>query len=240
MPRLTTGPCRFVAVDADHGQPGGVSVRARAPRRGPPAPEWWYDASLRGRTMIGVSTASVDVAWLDWLAEEAGAKVEVDAEGSIIVSPATDKHVIAANALHQQLLSASPAGTVVLLEGLRWTPTGSDRPSYIPDISVLDRRALSRREGVLTLELPPLLVAEIVSPESRRRDLGEKADAYFAGGAAAYWTVEVPGLTQVDVVELTARQRGSDGWEPVPAFAGGAAQVSVPFDVNLDLDALLV
>jgi Uma2 family endonuclease len=186
-----------------------------------------------------VSTASVDVAWLDWLAEEAGAKVEVDAEGSIIVSPATDKHVIAANALHQQLLRASPGGTVVLLEGLRWTPTGSDRPSYIPDMSVLDRRALSRGEGVFTLEPPPLLVVEVVSPESRRRDLGEKADACFAGGAAAYWTVEVPGLTQVEVAELIARQRGSDGWEPVRGFAGGPVQLSVPFDIRLDLDALL-
>ena len=154
-----------------------------------------------------VGTAVADVAWLDWLADEAGAKVEVDAEGSIVVSPATDKHVLAANALHQQLIASCPAGSVVLMEGLRWAPTGGVQPSYIPDVSVLDRRAVSRPEGVLTLDPPPLVVVEVISPESRRRDLGEKADGYFAGGALTYWTVEVPGLTEVDVVTLTVRVR---------------------------------
>ena len=186
-----------------------------------------------------MGTAVADVAWLDWLADQAGAKVEVDVEGSIVVSPATDKHVLVANAIQQQLSAACPAGTVVLVEGLRWSPTGGDRPSYIPDVSVLDRRAIARPEGALSLDPPPLIVVEVISPESRRRDLGEKAAGYFAGGAFTYWTVEVPGLTDVEVVTLTIRVRAGDGWNVVDVFHGGLAAIGTPFDIRMDLDALL-
>jgi hypothetical protein len=58
-----------------------------------------------------------------------------------------------------------------------------------------------------------LLVVDIVSPDSRRRDLTEKADAYFTGGASAFWTIELPALTGVARPELTVRQRGFDTWE---------------------------
>lgn len=189
--------------------------------------------------MLTVGTAVADVAWLDWLADEADAKVELDAEGSIVVSPATDRHVLMANALHRQLSAACPPGTVALLEGLRWSPAGGIRPSYIPDLSVLDRRSTTRPEGVFTLDPPPLLVIEVSSPESRRRDLGEKSVGYFAGGALAYWTIEVPGLTDVEVVTLTVRSRADDDWDTRQVFRGGLAAVADPFPVRLDLDILV-
>src|SRR5215211_2653812 len=139
-----------------------------------------------------MSVLAADMVWLERLAEDSGAKVEVDAEGSIIVAPATDDHLIAAQALHEQLLAYRPPETLVFTEGPRWNPTGAERPSYVPDVSVVDRRALRRARGVYTLSPAPLLVVEVISPESRRRDVGEKADAYFAGGALAYWTVDIP------------------------------------------------
>ena len=71
-----------------------------------------------------MSTTSIDAAWLDWLAGEAGAKVEVDNEGSVIVSPATDAHVFAASELHQQLVAVPTPELLVLVEGPRWTPSG--------------------------------------------------------------------------------------------------------------------
>lgn len=163
----------------------------------------------------------------------------MDVEGSIVVSPATDEHVLVANAIQQQLSAACPAGVVVLVEGLRWSPTGGVQPSFIPDVSVLDRRAIARPEGVLGLDPPPLIVSRFSPPRAARRDLGEKAAGYFAGGAFAYWTVEVPGLTDVDVVTLTIRVRGGDGWIVVEVFHGGLAAIGTPFDVRIDLDALL-
>jgi Uma2 family endonuclease len=69
------------------------------------------------------------------------------------------------------------------MEGLRWSPTGRLQPSYIPDVSVLDRRSVARPAGVLSLDPPPLVVVDVLSPESRRRDPGEKAAGYFAGVA---------------------------------------------------------
>jgi Uma2 family endonuclease len=184
-----------------------------------------------------MSTTSIDAAWLDWLAEEAGAKVEVDSEGSVIVSPATDAHVFAASELHQQLLAVRTPELLVLVEGPRWTPLGPDRSSYVPDLCVLERRALHRPPGLGSLTPPPRLMVEIVSPDSRRRDLTEKAEAYFTGGAAAYWTIELPALTGVSRPELTVRQRAPDAWDTRGPLTG-AVHLNQPLDVRLDLNQL--
>jgi Uma2 family endonuclease len=185
-----------------------------------------------------MSSVGTSVAWLDRLAGESGAKVELDAEWSVVVSPASDEHFLAASALFEQLAGRRPAGLVVGSEGPRWTPIGVDHPSYVPDLTVVERRALRRRRGDYRLDPPPLLVVEILSPESRRRDLGEKADAYFAGGTAAYWTVEIPGLADVDAPAVIVRRRGDAGWEAQGRFTE-FFEVSHPFDIGIDLSALI-
>ena len=69
-----------------------------------------------------VCTTSIDATWLDWLAEGAGAKVEVDSE--VIASPAN--HALcseivsptagaAASEHHQQLLSVGTPELLVLV-----------------------------------------------------------------------------------------------------------------------------
>ena len=92
--------------------------------------------------------------------------------------------------------------------------------------------------GTYRLDPPPLLVIEILSPESRRRDLGEKADAYFGGGAGAYWTVEVPGLADVDAPAVIVRQRGAQGWDARGPFSG-LFEVNHPFGIRINLTALV-
>ena len=186
-----------------------------------------------------MSTTAVDAGWLDWLADEAGAKVEVDAEGSIVVSPASDAHVFAANQLQRQLLTAITGDRLVLLEGPRWTPRGAIGPSYVPDLCILERRALPRPANTFNLDPAPLLVVEIVSPESRRRDLGEKADAYLAGGALSYWTIELPALTNVTRPEATIRQRDEHRWEARGPIVG-LIQTNTPLDLRINLDDLTI
>ncbi len=190
-----------------------------------------------------MSSVGTSVAWLERLAEEAGAKVELDAEGSVVVSPASDEHVVAASALLEQLLLGRPAELMIGVEGPRWTPLGGDHPSYVPDLTMFERRALRwalrRARGDLRLDPPPLLVVEILSPESRRRDLGEKADAYFAGGAAAYWTVEIPGLIAVNEPALIVRRRGPAGWEAQGPLTG-VVELDHPFEARIDLATLVV
>jgi Uma2 family endonuclease len=186
-----------------------------------------------------MSTTAVDAGWLDWLAEEAGAKVEVDAEGSIVVSPASDAHVFAANQLQRLLLTARPAELLVLLEGPRWTPRGSVGPSYVPDLCILERRALPRPAATFALDPAPLLIVEITSPESRRRDLGEKADAYYAGGALSYWTIELPAVTNVDRPAATIRERGPDRWDTRGPLVG-VVETATPLAIRIDLDNLAI
>ena len=184
-----------------------------------------------------MSIRTTDVTWLEGLAEQAQAKVEVDMEGNIIVSPATDPHLFAVARLLGPLSGACPKGLVVVAEGPWWTPLSSDEPSYVPDLGVLDEAMFSSRRSDLRLEVPPLLVVEILSPTSRRRDLGEKVEGYYAGGAEAYWTVEVPDLTGVATVELTIRTRGADAWDTSGPLTG-VVDIEFPFPVQVDLSTL--
>jgi Uma2 family endonuclease len=73
-------------------------------------------------------------------------------------------------------------------------------------VTVLEPDVLVARKADLTParhEGPPLLVVEVLSPSTRRIDLGTKRLAYEAAGVPAYWLVdpEVPSLT---VLELDA------------------------------------
>jgi Uma2 family endonuclease len=200
-------------------------------------PSACYAGATPRRPYTGLVSRRADTVWLDRLAEDAGAKVELDDEGSVIVSPATDAHLVAAHALYDQLRPALPVALLVFTGGPRWNPLGADHPSYVPDLSVVEAEALRRLPGSFALQPPPLLVIEICSPESRRRDLEEKADAYHAGGAHAYWTVEVPALSHVTRPEATVRRRAVQGWE-TEATVSGDVTLSDPVWLRCDLDRL--
>jgi Uma2 family endonuclease len=68
-----------------------------------------------------------------------------------------------------------------------------------PDLLVADKANMTPTR----LEGAPLLAVEVLSPSTRRIDLGTKRLAYEAAGVPAYWLVdpEVPSLT---VLELDA------------------------------------
>ena len=179
----------------------------------------------------------MDVELLDQISDALEWKVELDTEGNYIVSPETNLHFVASSKLLRLLVLAAPSGMLVGREGPVWSPLLSPRPTYIPDLSVVDESALTRLQVEHQLNVPPLLVVEIASPSSRRRDLGEKADAYFNGGAHAYWTVEIPALTGVAQVELTIRTRGNDGWDATGPLSG-VVEIDFPFPVTIDLTTL--
>ena len=67
-------------------------------------------------------------------------------------------------------------------------------------ITVLEPDVLVARKGDLTearLEGAPLLAVEVLSPSTRRIDMGSKRLAFEAAGVPAYWLVdpEAPGIT---------------------------------------------
>lgn len=193
--------------------------------------EGWASAVRLG-AMVTVATSL-----LDRIADEEGAKVEIDAEGSLVVSPASDPHVIGASELFGQLRAAAPPGLLVLSEGPRWAPVRGEAPSYVPDIAVVARSSMRRSSQDYGLHPAPLLVVEVLSPDTRRRDLGDKADAYWGGGAGAYSTLELRGLMPVERPTLTVRRRGPSGWEVRPALTG-RVEIEGPVAVHLDLHRL--
>lgn len=65
----------------------------------------------------------------------------------------------------------------------------ADLPGRLPDIFFVATANLSRiKENFL--DGPADLVIEIISPESRTRDRGEKFYEYEAGGVGEYWTLD--------------------------------------------------
>lgn len=182
-------------------------------------------------------TKTMDVELLEQISEALEWKVELDMEGNFIVSPETNPHFYASQLLQRALMLAAPAGLLVSREGPPWSPRATPRPTYIPDLAVVEERSLARTQSDYGFDMPPPLVVEVVSPSSRRRDLTEKSDSYFAGGAQAYWTVEVPDLTGVARVELTIRTRGADGWDTTGPLTG-VVDIDCPFPVQIDLATL--
>ena len=101
----------------------------------------------------------------------------------------------------------------------------------MPDICFV---ALERREmmGEKTIDIPPDLVVEILSPGTRRRDLNDKRELYARFGVREYWIVD-PERQGVTVLTLT------DGrYEDVPAGEGGAVRSLALPDLTLMPEAL--
>jgi Uma2 family endonuclease len=177
---------------------------------------------------------------LDRLSDEFGARVEITEEGLIVVSPAADPHVFAVS----QLLGilgpiARRLDLVAVAEGPRWAPVGGTVPLYVPDLAVVARAALRRPPDNTALDPPPLLVVEVSSRSTRRTDRGEKADAYFRGGAQSYWLVDTTEVG-VTVPTLETRERGSDAWT-VTGVQTGAVEVPVAGEVvSIDLRDLVI
>ena len=82
--------------------------------------------------------------------------------------------------------------------------TGPDLPGRAPDVFFVARENLSRIEKNY-LNGPADLVVEIISPDSRGRDRGDKFYEYEQGGVREYWLLD-PIRKQADFYQL-----GADG-----------------------------
>jgi Uma2 family endonuclease len=93
--------------------------------------------------------------------------------------------------------------------------TGPELPGRSPDILFVASANLGRLKR-LHLEGPADLVIEIISPESRARDRGEKFYEYEQGGVPEYWLLD-PERRQAEFY-----YRESDGiYRPAPVEPGG-------------------
>jgi len=152
--------------------------------------------------------------------DEQGIYYEV-LDGAVVVEPAmTFPHEDLAATVLAQLWTAAPPELAVLGGHAKFF---YDPPSYVmPDVSVV-RRANCIHQGT---EVAPLLVVELLSPSTSRRDLLGKKDLYAEAGVPQYWIADPdePALTVLTLVDgsyvETARIRGREELaitEPFPA-----------------------
>ena len=148
-------------------------------------------------------------------------------DGSLHVSPSPSRpHQIAASRLVQLLLAASPED----VEVVETIDVAFGRHSLEPDVVVLEADAAYTTGG----PLPPgqtLLVAEVVSPSSRRMDRLVKPSVLAEGGVRAYWRVELEGPDAPLVVVYALE--GDVYREVATVRSGETAEVDVPFPVEI-------
>ena len=164
------------------------------------------------------------VTYEQWLAmEETTLPTEV-VDGQIIMSPPpTTPHQRAIARLLLALSAAVPPGLEVLPEPgwlLRREPLNVRQP----DLTVVR----SDTVGGPTLEEPPVLAVEVLSPTSRERDLVTKRAVYATAGLPWYWLVDVD-IPQI----LVLRNTGEVCVEHASAVGEQTLAVTEPFAVEL-------
>lgn len=117
-------------------------------------------------------------------------------DGTLLVTPApTPDHQTCVGSLYTLLRAACPADHRVFVAPL---DVGLSRSTVVqPDLLVARKADVTP----VRVEGPPLLAVEVLSPSSRRIDLGTKRLAYEGAGVPAYWLVDpdVPSLTVLDL-----------------------------------------
>jgi Uma2 family endonuclease len=142
--------------------------------------------------------------FLDWCDEDTLAEW-VDGQ-VILTSPASYRHQTVADFLVKTLgiyVEQRCLGVVISAPfQMKLTAARSGRE---PDILFISQEHLGRLKGTY-LDGPADLAVEVVSPESRLRDRGEKLAEYEMGGVREYWIID-PEQDRVDYYVLATDGR---------------------------------
>lgn len=140
---------------------------------------------------MAVQTPTDRISYADFLALPNQPEHAEWVDGEVVpLTPPSDQHQNVAGflaALFRLYAEAKQLGTV------RAAPfqmkTGPELPGREPDVLFV-ARAHEERIRPTHLDGPADLVVEVVSPESRTRDRGEKFYEYEQGGVREYWLVD--------------------------------------------------
>lgn len=142
--------------------------------------------------------------------------------GVMIMTPASYRHQDLAaflTALLRCFVEARQAG--IVCPAPFQMKTGPDLPGREPDVLFLASANLGRIQAN-HLDGPADLVVEIISPDSRARDRGEKFYEYEQGGVREYWLID-PLRRQAEFYRL-----GEDGiYRLMPVSDDGTFQSTV-------------
>jgi Uma2 family endonuclease len=141
-------------------------------------------------------------------------------DGSLIVTPAPRmRHQVVVGNLHLALRAGCPRELVVFLAP--FDVVLSINTVMQPDLLVARRSDLTEAN----LPAPPVLAVEVLSPSTRRIDLGTKRLAFEAAGVASYWVIDPdePSLTAFELegaaYRQVARVVGDEAWASARPFA---------------------
>jgi len=136
--------------------------------------------------------------WADVLAmpEDTGQRQEIIAgELSVAPSPAIDHQLLVAE-VTARLSAHVRSHRLGIVFGTAVDVKASEYDVVVPDLLFVraERRAIIR-PGAQTIDEPPDLVMEVISPGSGRRDRVQKLAFYARFGVAEYWLVDPIGRT---------------------------------------------
>jgi Uma2 family endonuclease len=154
----------------------------------------------------------------------------IDGELVVTPSPIPIHQIICSNIVYalERIVREQRLGRVLAAPvDIRFTPDNV----LIPDIIFIARDRL-HVVGPKTVDAPPDLVVEILSPGTRQRDLTVKRDLYMQFGVREYWVVDPAART------FTVYERVGNGYRSVPPMKGGAIQSVVLPSLQLTLDAV--
>lgn len=160
-------------------------------------------------------------------------------EGRVVVSPSpVPDHNNAAVEVLIQLRPQLPDELEVLLDldiDLQLAPPEAPGFTRRPDLIVVRRAARERvrREGGIIRAGEVVVVAELVSPGSRRTDHVAKRADYADAGIPHYWIVDLDEPVSLIACHLAGELGYVDGGAVTGVFA-----TSEPFPARLDLGAL--
>jgi Uma2 family endonuclease len=160
-------------------------------------------------------------------------------EGRVFMSPSPGPdHNRAVFRVAVQLEPQLPSGFEVLLDldvNLELAPPDAPGFTRRPDLIVARRSARERvrQEGGIIRAAEVVVVAEFVSPGSKRTDHVAKRADYADAGIPHYWIVDLD-----DPISLVACHLGGELGYIDGGAVTGAFATTEPFPVRLDLDAL--
>jgi Uma2 family endonuclease len=160
-------------------------------------------------------------------------------EGRVVRSPSPrPQHNRAGYRVARALEAQLPPHLEVLLDldvDLELAPPDAPGFTRRPDLIVVLRSALERveSEGGVIRASEVLVVAEVVSPGSRRTDNVIKRGEYADAGIPHYWIVDLTEPVTLIACHLAGEFGYADGGEIT-----GVLRTSEPFPIELDLDAL--
>lgn len=144
-------------------------------------------------------------------------------DGSLLVTPAPGTaHQLAVGRLHVVLATGLAAGFVAMLAPYDYVIS----PGTVLEPDLLVARV--EQLGGDKLMTTPLLVVEVLSPSTRRTDLGSKRLAYQEASVPAYWVLDPVAPA------LTVHRLGAAGMYQTTIIAPPAVWVDPNFGVTID------